>query len=256
MSVKYIPRTTAPLTDDKNYISTKKGGLNPCLMIDEKTGSVLPNCVGYVYSRWLELLGKSHKLPYGNACNFYGYKYDHYERGKTPKVFAVACWSGGNDKFGHVAIVEAIDEKDGTVQVSDSAFGGARFRCYKMPMSMKKSGYTFQGFIYFPEEVVYEEKDELAKYTDEQLAEMVWQGKFGNGADRVKALGARYEAVMKLVNQGVGKAKPKEEYYTVKKGDTLTSIARRYGTTWQKLKELNGIKNANLIYPGQKIRVK
>lgn len=45
-------------------------------------------------------------------------------------------------------------------------------------------------------------------------------------------------------------------YYTVVKGDNLTKIAKKYGTTVAKLKSLNSLKNANLIYPGQKIRVK
>ena len=44
--------------------------------------------------------------------------------------------------------------------------------------------------------------------------------------------------------------------YTVKKGDTLTSIAKKYKTTVNKLVKLNNIKNKNLIYPGQKIKVK
>lgn len=43
--------------------------------------------------------------------------------------------------------------------------------------------------------------------------------------------------------------------YTVKKGDTLGGIASKYGTTWQKLAADNNIRNANLIYPGQKITV-
>ena len=47
---------------------------------------------------------------------------------------------------------------------------------------------------------------------------------------------------------------PKEEVvYYVKKGDTLSSIARRYGTSWSELARRNNIKNPNLIYVGQKI---
>lgn len=42
-------------------------------------------------------------------------------------------------------------------------------------------------------------------------------------------------------------------YYTIKKGDTLWGIARRYGTTVQNLVEWNNIKTPNLIYPGQKL---
>lgn len=42
--------------------------------------------------------------------------------------------------------------------------------------------------------------------------------------------------------------------YVVKRGDTLSGIASKYGTTWQKLQKLNNIKNPNLIQIGQVIR--
>lgn len=44
-------------------------------------------------------------------------------------------------------------------------------------------------------------------------------------------------------------------FYTVRRGDTLSGIARRYGVTVQYLVNLNGIRNPNLIYPGQLIKV-
>ena len=44
-----------------------------------------------------------------------------------------------------------------------------------------------------------------------------------------------------------------ETVYVVKKGDTLSGIASKYGTTYQKLAEYNNIENPNLIYVGQKI---
>ena len=39
--------------------------------------------------------------------------------------------------------------------------------------------------------------------------------------------------------------------YTVKKGDTLSAIARKYGTTVSALASLNNIKNVNYIVVGQ-----
>ena len=45
-------------------------------------------------------------------------------------------------------------------------------------------------------------------------------------------------------------------YYTVVTGDNLTKIANRYGTTVNQLVSWNNISNPNLIYPGQKLRVK
>lgn len=44
-------------------------------------------------------------------------------------------------------------------------------------------------------------------------------------------------------------------YYTVQRGDTLSGIASRYGVTVQYLVKLNGIRNPNLIYSGQLIKV-
>lgn len=45
-------------------------------------------------------------------------------------------------------------------------------------------------------------------------------------------------------------------YYTVKRGDNLSKIAAKYGTTVNQLVGWNNIKNPNLIYVGQKLRVK
>lgn len=43
--------------------------------------------------------------------------------------------------------------------------------------------------------------------------------------------------------------------YTVVDGDCLWKIARKYNTVWQKLQELNNLKNPDLIYPGQVLLV-
>lgn len=43
--------------------------------------------------------------------------------------------------------------------------------------------------------------------------------------------------------------------YTVKKGDTLSQIAAKYGTTYQAIAAFNGIKNPNVIRVGQKIKI-
>ena len=44
--------------------------------------------------------------------------------------------------------------------------------------------------------------------------------------------------------------------YTVKSGDTLSAIAKKYGTTYQKIAKDNGIADPNKIYPGQKLVIK
>lgn len=92
--------------------------------------------------------------------------------------------------------------------------------------------------------------------TVEQIAHEVIDGKWGNGEDRKTKLtkaGYDYDAVQKKVNELLNAKK--EVVYTVQKGDTLTYIANKFGTSVDALVKKNGIKNKNLIYVGQKIKI-
>ena len=103
-----------------------------------------------------------------------------------------------------------------------------------------------------------------AKKSNEEVAREVLAGKWGNGADRknrLTAAGYDYNAVQNAVNQlsKAGKSTggtPTSITYIVKRGDTLSGIAKKYGTTWQRLARLNGLARPNLIRVGQKIRIK
>lgn len=126
------------------------------------------------------------------------------------------------------------------------------------------------------------------------LAVCVMQGRCGNGDDRKKNLGNRYQEVQNFINHistalvstlvtetksgqygngDVRKAVLGNRYkevqekinqdagvsvlhYRVQSGDTLSDIAAKYNTTWYNLAKLNGISNPDLIYAGQQIRVR
>lgn len=80
-----------------------------------------------------------------------------------------------------------------------------------------------------------------------------WSKKNCPAQIRAKKDGIGWNEFIKLVED-----KPKEasgSTYTVKKGDTLSAIAKKYGTTVAKIVKDNNIKKPNLIHPGQKLKV-
>ena len=95
------------------------------------------------------------------------------------------------------------------------------------------------------------------KKSDEEIAKEVIDGKWGNGQERKDRLtnsGYDYNTIQELVNKIL--SNKNKTIYIVKKGDTLSSIASKFNTTYQKLAKDNNISNPNLIYPGQKLVIK
>lgn len=156
MAVQYQRRRSSPSTTNKFYIKRDKPyyGYNRCMLINSSNGSVLPNCVGYAWGRYCEEQGITDcRLSRGDAGNWW-YKNDGYQRGQTPKLGAVICWS--NPKTGgHVAIVEKINS-NGTLETTNSAYNGKRWyeKTLTPPNYYMGRGYTFQGFIYSDTEFI------------------------------------------------------------------------------------------------------
>lgn len=98
-----------------------------------------------------------------------------------------------------------------------------------------------------------------AKKSVDQIADEVIAGKWGNGQERkqkLEAAGYNYNEVQAAVNKKLGINTGTTISYAVRKGDTLSSIAARYGTTWQKIAKDNNLSNPNLIMPGQRLIIK
>lgn len=100
----------------------------------------------------------------------------------------------------------------------------------------------------------------VSKKSNEEIANEVIAGQWGNGEDRknrLTAAGYDYNAIQSIVNQktGTSSSNTSSKTYTVKSGDTLSSIASQYGTTYQELAKINGISDPNKIYPGQVLKI-
>lgn len=132
--------------------------------------------------------------------------------------------------------------------------------------------YTSKGYInryngnidlnYF-----YGDKDAWLKYANaietttshtksiDEVAQEVIQGYYGNGDERKSKLKEAGYDVVEVQNRVNEILANNDKTYTVKSGDTLTAIAKEYNTTINELKEKNGIKNIDLIYVGQVLKI-
>ena len=137
----FVPRHTAPITASNKYYrhpgyydTGGVNGVNSCFLINNSTGAVMPNCVGYAWGRAYELLQSQPALCQGDAYLWWTYN-DGYERSPLgangyatltgPKNGAIACMDYANP--GHVAVVEdQISATEWTI--SESIYGGVFFR--------------------------------------------------------------------------------------------------------------------------------
>ena len=89
-------------------------------------------------------------LPTNNAENWY---HDYTgKKGKIVKLGSVIVWKKGKIHFskdgaGHVAYVECV-YPDGSIDTSESAYGGKRWYTKHYNKKYTKTGYQFEGFIY------------------------------------------------------------------------------------------------------------
>lgn len=222
-------RSTKPGAGNKYFITKSKGGYSSCIQgkPTDANCNVLANCVGFANGAFNETVGAG-KEVYNLNCNAENFIERAISLGlsisKEPKVGGIMVWRkgatlSGKDGAGHVAYVYEILDND-TVKTAESGYNSSSF----WTTTRKRGGgnwgsgsaYTYRGCIVNPN--VKEEP----KKTNEELAQEVLEGKWGNGADRKKRLtaaGYDYSKVQAIVNDLV-KPKPKP----LKVGDRVVPI--------------------------------
>ena len=80
----------------------------------------------------------------------------------------------------------------------------------------------------------------------------------GTGATGTTAMAAATDSSGNTVQptQPVQPQQPEKVYYTIKKGDTLSKLAKQHHTTINTLCQLNGITTTTILRVGRKLRVK
>lgn len=120
----------------------------------------------------------------------------------------------------------------------------------------RRNRLAIAGYDYDAIQAIVNDKLQPSMKSNEQIADEVISGAWGNGDDRRNRLaqaGYDPDVVQSIVNEKLGASAA--QTYTVQSGDTLSGIASAYGTSWQRLADINGIANPNLIYAGQVLTI-
>lgn len=283
----FTKRTNKPGAGNKSYIRQVSGGWNSCIQgyPKDKECDVLSNCVGYANGRFNEIITELTNYQ-GNKyntlnCNAEGFieraQKAGLEIGQIPKAGAIMCWEGKGNLAGHVAVVEEVIDSN-NVYTSESGYGSAAFwNAHRSNANGRwgaNANYPFRGFIYNPAV-----KDEPIESTFKIGDKVVISGNLYINANAENPSGSVKNKTTKITRIATGAKHPynttgdlgwmdesdirlaKENVikYTVKKGDTLSGIAKKYNTTWQKIYEDNKSvigSNPNLIKPGQVLIIK
>lgn len=182
-----------------------------------------------------------------------------------------------SDDADHIGIIIEVDTRNGYFLVEEGNMGAGVVGQRKIAINGKYiCGFCIPDYKKKAKELTAKEpaktkpastttKPDNSKVTKtiDQWVDEVIAGKWGSGTERKTAItkaGGNYSAIQAAVNERLSKQAEKEQAkkektYVVKKGDTLSAIAKKYSTTVSKLAKANGITNPNLIYPGQKIKI-
>ena len=248
--------------EDKTIVSEGKEALtNQC----NEFAKILTNAgykVGvYANLNWLENYLEPQKFnsnisvwvaQYYKECEYEG-KYDIWQYSSSGKVDGIS----GNVDMNYLyneSIIKNTDNKpeNKTIdelaqEVIDGKWGNGEDRKKRL----EEAGYDYNKVQDKVNSILSTPKKSI-----ETLAKEVIDGKWGNGTERKNKLekaGYNYNDVQNKVNEILESKSYKT--YTVKSGDTLSEIAEKNDTTVSKIVKDNNLENANLIYPGQKLKI-
>lgn len=191
---------------------------------------------------------------YYKECEYEG-EYDIWQYSSSGKVDGIS----GNVDMNYLYNENIIKNTDNNgpegktidelaQEVIDGKWGNGEDRKKRL----EEAGYNYNKI----QDKVNEILEGTNKKSINEIAQEVIDGKWGNGTERKNKLekaGYNYNDVQNKVNEILESKSYKT--YTVKSGDTLSEIAEKNDTTVSKIVKDNNLENANLIYPGQKLKI-
>ena len=213
----FVPRMSIPDKGNPYYNTKKSGGYSSAVKgkPTEEGLDVLRNCVGYANGRFAEIQGLN-KIKYQLVCNAEKF---------LDKAKALGLTTGSVPKLGAIMVWQG-----GTTKLAEDGAGHVA-----VVEEIKADG-----------SVITSESGWNAKRAFWTQTRTNKNGRWGQNS--------KYSFLGFIYNPGVN-AEDVFGYYMVQRGDNLTKIAKKFGTSVSVIVRINKIMNPNLIKPGTTLKI-
>ncbi len=231
-----------------------------------------PPYVGKVYSRYGYRGRRAHggtDIPLDRGDPIYStfagkVRYARYNSGGYGNLVIIRHFNGLETYYGHLSAMNvAVDDYVVAGQVIGYGGNTGRSTGPHLHYEMRYRGMTFdperlidfqEGFLRYQTFAIEKSyfnvnsrANEMLEDYDDELELFAQSGEELTSEDIL-------HNIEKAEAERAKAAEP--QYYTIKRGDNLGSIARKHGISINELCSLNGIKSTSTIYAGKRLRVK
>lgn len=192
----------------------------------------------YGYDEALKLLCQPERSSGAGCSSSFRYYKSKGQTGKDPKVGAQIFFGTAENNLTHTGLVYKYDTKK-VYTIEGNTSDQVAYRSYDRTAT-RIYGY---GYPAYDEEGVDNSFGNASNSSDKPASGSGSSSNNGNS-------GSGSSGVSKVPSYA-----PDDVVYIVVKGDTLAKIAKKHGTTYQKLADYNGLGNPSVIYAGQEIHI-
>lgn len=247
-----------------NFTAVKKAGIDFVII---RAG------YGRVASQKDPLFERNYTAAKAAGLHVGAYWYSYADSAQDAKKEAALCLEVIKGKTFDFPIYFDLEERDQFAKGKDFCSELVKTFCTEL----EKAGYFAGLYISrspLQTHITKEVAERFALWVAEYGPKLNWAGAYGiwqhSSTGRVVGVIGNvdldtavvdYPAIIKkggfngYPKQNAAVSAPKYKDYKIIPGDTLTAIAKAHGTTVAELKKINGIKNANLIYAGDIIKI-
>lgn len=184
-------------------------------------------------------------------------RYAEFNRGGYGNCVVIRHLNGLETLYGHLSKISV--GKNQFVKAGELVgLGGSTGRSYgpHLHFETRYKGHSFDPFVFIDADTKTLKSDSLLIIKDQLVKHKFISKDLGVTASTDQKSDSITIQQTRKVKKSKNKSTTKSKYHTVKQGENVSVIAKKYGITWVKLRQLNNLSANVVLQPGTKLRVK